>query len=487
MSTDKNMFDNFEVDPGSQMWERIEKQLPPEKKKRKGLMWFFASAFLLVALTAVSFYVILKDDDAAQQIATSQNTNVNSNAIKTASDSLNDNIQIPVQEASNNTSVAENKTGNVELANVTKAPKLKTQKNKIIKHKNESIISDTGENEITNLQIDSTAIAKNDEEPSEKLNAENFNTNNELPVVDSSIASNKFSRYMIDSLLGNLNNISFFDSIKTEKKAERKSRFRVGLMYARLHNETEMTTEEFTYEAITYDKNGATSPGLGSSGYFAMADYVSEKYFRARIGIGTRKYSREESSPSLWADTSGYLFVHTSIGNLIHDNNSSSYNGSPLITVSPIPSAYMHTIILPQHNAAGDSAKLNITERINMIDIPIMFGWQFVKNRKLTPYMLIGSHIFIPYEQLSLLWNETKYWGSQVSYSNKTKYKLSIAPCVLAGIEYKISPKFYFQTNFGYTIAVTPIMVTESKEQGARRTLRFDHYEFQAGLQYRFK
>lgn len=97
--------------------ERIEKQLPPEKKKRKGLMWFFASAFLLIALTAVSFYVILKDDDAAQQIATSQNTNVNSNAIKTASDLLNDNIQIPVQEASNNTSVAENKTGNVELAN----------------------------------------------------------------------------------------------------------------------------------------------------------------------------------------------------------------------------------------------------------------------------------------------------------------------------------------------------------------------------------
>ncbi len=137
MSTNKNMFDNFELDPSNQMWERIEKQLPPEKKKRKGLMWFFASAFLLIALTAVSFYVILKDDDAAQQIATSQNTNVNSNAIKTVSDSLNDNIQIPVQEAANNTSVAENKTGNVELANVTKAPKLKTQKNKIIKHKNE--------------------------------------------------------------------------------------------------------------------------------------------------------------------------------------------------------------------------------------------------------------------------------------------------------------------------------------------------------------
>ena len=88
----------------------------------------FASAFLLIALTAVSFYVILKDDDAAQQIATSQNTNVNSNAIKTVSDSLNDNNQTPVQEATNNASVAENKTGNVELANGTKAPKLKTQK-----------------------------------------------------------------------------------------------------------------------------------------------------------------------------------------------------------------------------------------------------------------------------------------------------------------------------------------------------------------------
>lgn len=475
------MFDNFEVDPGSQMWERIEKQLPPEKKKRKGLMWFFASAFLLIALTAVSFYVILKDDDAAQQIATSQNTNVNSNAIKTASDSLNDNIQIPVQEASNNTSVAENKTGNVELANGTKAPKLKTQKNKIIKHKNESIISDTSENETTNLQIDSTAIAKNDEDPSEKLNAENFNTNNEIPVVDSSIASNKFSRYMIDSLIGNLNNISFFDSIKTKTKPEPKSRFRIGVLYSRLITEYEYYKEEFTYEAIKYIDRNAGAPGLSSSGYFAMTDYVSKKYFRARIGFGLRMYNREDYLPSLWKSSSGELFAHTKVGNL-------NFDGTALgINVSPITTTPNNIIIMPERNEAGDSARLLTNERIYMLDIPIMFGWQFVKNRKLTPYILLGSHVFIPFKHSESIINTVNNKETKAYYTNDTKYKTCFAPCILAGFEYQLTPQLYVQANAGYTQVVTPLTISESRAQGAKRTMRFEQYEFQAGLQYRFK
>jgi hypothetical protein len=475
------MFDNFEVDPSNQLWEHIEKQLPPEKQKRKGLKWFFASAFLLIALTAVSFYVILKDDDAAPQITKNQNTNVNSKAIKTVSDSLNNNIQSQQQVVTNNTSAANNKTGNTELANGTKAPKQTAQKNKIFKNKHESKISEAHTNEISNIQIDSTAIAKNADEWSEKSNTVNSNTNNEIPVVDNSIASNKFSRYMIDSLLGNLNNISFFDSIKTKTKPEPKSRFRIGVLYSRLVTEFEFYNEEFTYEAIKYSDRYNGAPGEGASGYFAMTDYVSKNYFRARIGFGLRVYNRQDFMPSLWKSSSGELFAHTHVGNLNFDGTALSIN------VLPITTTPNDVIIMPIRNEAGDSARLLTKERINMLDIPLMFGWQFVKNRKLTPYILLGSHVFVPFKHTESIINTLNKKEVKAYYTNDTKFKTALAPCAVAGFEFRLTPQFYIQANAGYTLVVTPLTISESAAQGARRTMRFEHYEFQAGFQYRLK
>ncbi|MBK8845549.1 MAG: hypothetical protein IPO27_02895 [Bacteroidetes bacterium] len=478
----KDQFENFELPVSENMWNEIEKQLPPEKKKRGFIFWISAIALVGSAIAWFGYKSIYNDNF---QFSSKTENQLYRNETKSKS------------IISNESSKEVNTPGIQEIKTIIDKP---TQMQKMNSTAAKKHNVGNADNEASNATIKRGTLHSIKKLQRHQLYAEaklkdkntaaalaDDNTNMSMARLKS-IAGLNVIPYEMNIVHRHQHQPESVDSSANEHSAKDKlpkqlgeRAFRVGFNVVRLHNESEILAEQYEYEGKEFLSRVTASPGENSMGYYITGSYASKRYFRAEIGIGLRYFNRADFVPSIWKDANGNYFATTSIGNLIFDKSIIHISGLA------IPAASLEQVILPKYNDAGDTTRLLTNEQTKYIDIPLLAGWQMTKNRKLTPYALAGVHYLLPISKKASMINTFTKKEVVAKYTSGLNYKAVWAPTLKLGAEYDVLPRLSINARAAYTLLVTPAVSMESSVQMARKTYRFDHFEYWIGVSYRLK
>lgn len=473
----KDQFENFEIPVSENMWNEIEGQLPNPKKKRGGWFWLFSIVIGSGTIALISYGILNLDNknystrDAIRMPALENNAKVERKAESQVfseeklkedltliqNNTLDKNVDKEILPSSRKSIIEKGKVKKWDKnANAFNQYDIKERENYAMKNENEMYSKNGGNGGII---LGMKLLYK------AQLNNPLIKEDNALRMQSAESPINKMSNEP--------------DSKQYEPEQKKQQTFSVGLHVARLHNENEMMDEQYEYEGKKFQSRSATAPGENSMGYFIKGSYTSKRYFRTEFGVGLRYFKRADFLPSIWKDSRGNYFARTDIGNLVFDKSILHIQGLA------IPAASLEQVILSKYNDAGDTCRLLTQEHVSFLDISVLAGWQFTKNRKLTPYGLAGVHCLIPLSQRASMINTITKQQVAAQYAPGITYKTAWMPTIKLGASCDVSSRLSVDVRAAYTLMVTPFTSFESQVQMAIKTYRFDHFEYWIGLSYR--